>query len=352
MGFKKYDENLPVEKQEVSETVDSGPTKEEKINNLIDQNAMLEEEEKKEAVTVDQESLTKEINENRAVYLKYTKKTKMINYITTGVVLVFMVAAFVLTMVLQSKYSWIMYIALGVFVAGLIAMVVVNKINKSNLQKKAYTYIDQLYSVSAKYIYRDEKFSNVQYISNNQLDTQVFIKAHLYKNIKDSRSRNYVEADYKGKTLTSCDIAANILVKNRTSPMFLGKLYVFPNNYTEKDKVITFQLVGGELSKPIDDIDDLKLVDGNDEYKVYSNDEHYKKYFTSKSLSILRKFRIDKTLIDVVVSIREGYTTVGIDYVDEFLNIPVESDFNINTLRRTEKDLNLVLDFLDSLENK
>ena len=352
MGFKKFDENAPLEKQEVSEVKENEPSQEEKINNLIDQNAMLEEEEKKEAVTLDQESLTKQVNENRTVYLNYSKKIKRINYLTTGIVLVFMVAAFVLTLTLQNKYSWIMYIALGVFVAGLVAMVIVNKINKKHLQTKAYTYIDQLYKESAKYVYRDEKFTKVNYISSNQLDTQVFVRAHLYKNIKDSRSRNYVEAVYKDKTLTSCDIAANVLVKNRTSPMFLGKLYVYPNNYKEKDKVITFQLVGGELSKPINDIDDLKLVDGNDTYKVYSNDESYKKYFTSKALNILKKFRIDKTLIDVVVSIREGYTTVGIDFVDEFLNIPVESDFNINVLRRTEKDLNLVLEFLDALESK
>jgi len=355
MGFKKYEEKVTseVEKEEETKEIEEEKNNEELINSVIDSNALLEEEENKKEVTTDQVELTKKINDARSKYWAFNKKVKRINYIVTGVSTVLMVGVFILTLVFQNQYSRMLYLALGAFVLALVAMVVTTKVNKNKLQGKANDYINELFSLSAGYLYRDEKFTKVNYLSQNQLDDQVFINAHFYKNIKNTRSRNYVEVEYNGKVLTSVDIAGNILVKNRMSPMFLGRMYVYPNNY-EGDKVIIAQLKGGQLSKPLDDIDDLKLVDGgtNSSYVVYTNDEGYKKVFNSKVLSTLRKFRIDKTLIDVIVSVRAGYTTIGIDYCDEFLNIPVESDFNINTLRRSEKDLELVLEMIDEINKK
>ena len=58
-------------------------------------------------------------------------------------------------------------------------------------------------------------------------------------------------------------------------------------------------------------------------------------------------FRIDKTLIDVVISITDEYITIGIDYADDFISIPVESETNVQTLRRTKKDLELVTEIFD-----
>ena len=58
-------------------------------------------------------------------------------------------------------------------------------------------------------------------------------------------------------------------------------------------------------------------------------------------------FRIDKTLIDVVISITNEYITIGIDYADDFISIAVESETNVQTLRRTKKDLELVTEIFD-----
>ena len=72
-----------------------------------------------------------------------------------------------------------------------------------------------------------------------------------------------------------------------------------------------------------------------------------KKIFNAKVLSTCMAFRIDKTLIDVVISITNEYITIGIDYADDFISIPVESETNVQTLRRTKKDLELVTEIFD-----
>ena len=61
----------------------------------------------------------------------------------------------------------------------------------------------------------------------------------------------------------------------------------------------------------------------------------------------LLRFKVDKTLIDVIVSIRHGKVSLGIDYSDEFMNIPVESAFDFKNTKRTKKDFERVLKVFD-----
>ena len=114
--------------------------------------------------------------------------------------------------------------------------------------------------------------------------------------------------------------------------MFLGKIYDYPNTYANEGKRIIVQVKGGELSRPVDDIDDLQLVDGTKTYAVYTNDENYKKVLSQKVLDQILKLKVDKTLIDVIVSIR-----------------PVQSKFDFNNVKRQESDLNKVLNILDNI---
>ena len=52
-----------------------------------------------------------------------------------------------------------------------------------------------------------------------------------------------------------------------------------------------------------------------------------------------------------IVSIKKGVVILGIDYSDEFMNIPVEHEFDFNNVKRTELDLNKVLTIFDDLNN-
>ena len=82
---------------------------------------------------------------------------------------------------------------------------------------------------------------------------------------------------------------------------------------------------------------------------IYSNDDDYKKILTDRVKQDLLRFKIDKTLIDVIVSIRYEHVDIGIDYSDEFINIPVESEFKIEDLRKTKEDFKKVLQIIDDL---
>ena len=352
MGLKKYDESekKALEEQEVLKQKEDS-SHEEKINAIIDGNAKIESEESKLPLGEIQRNVVKKINGLREEYLTQSKKSKKINYIFTGGLLFILVACFALILVNNTTKwgDWVLYVCLVVAVVALVGSFVFSKFSKNKLGEKAQKYVDDLYISIDEYMYSDEKFSKKDFLPRTQMEDKVFMAAHFYKNIKNTKSRNFCSVEYNGKNLVSADLAGNILLKNRTCPMFLGKLYVYQNNFKEKDKVILFQLKGGQLSKPVDDVDDLKLVEGNDAYSIYSNYDKCKTILTQKVINELKGFRIDKTLIDVIVSIREGYTTIGIDYSDDFMNIPVEHEFTFNNVRRTENDLNRLLGIFDLL---
>lgn len=66
------------------------------------------------------------------------------------------------------------------------------------------------------------------------------------------------------------------------------------------------------------------------------------KILTDRILSLLNSFKIDDQLIDVIVSIKKGVVILGIDYSDEFMNIPVESEYNVKNTLRVKKDFERV----------
>lgn len=365
MGFKKYEEGMKKEEEVlVEEETRKEEEKKEYINNIIEENTRLSEEENKQEKTIDEEKVYKDVELARFNYNKILKKWKILGICSSVFGIVLMIVAMVLFFAFKDNQA-VTIVALVLCVVGVASMGVVSVIKNKDLKKKALNYVNEYFVITNKFIYSDESFTNVQYLANTQFSDEAFRNAHLYKGIHDTKSRNYVALSYKNIPLVSCDISANVLVKGRTSPMFLGKLYclerkkdavkpILDNKDNEnketievKKDVIIFQLKGGELSRPIDDIEGLEKVDETDSYVLYSSDKKCKKIFNSKVLSVCKDFRIDKTLIDVVISITDEYIIVGIDYADEFISIPVESEANVQIFRRTKKDLQLVTEIFD-----
>jgi uncharacterized integral membrane protein len=365
MGLKKFNAE-EVKNEETSakeETVENKEIEEGKIevsgdaqsdiNELIATNVELEKAEEKVELSLTEDELVKKVNAERDVYYKYSKKQKIYNYICTGILIALIIAAFALILTLGQKeeYSYVMWISLSVVVVGLIGSFAFSRFQRKKLEKAANTYINNYFTLIDKHIYEDERFSKQDYFPSTQMEDRYFVGAHFYNNIKSTRSRNFVSCTYNDKTLVSADLAGNIMVKNRLSPMFLGRYFVYQNDFKGEDKYIVFQLKGGQLSRPIDNIDDLKLVEGNNYYCIYTNIDDWKRIFNSKVLNELKRFKINNTLIDVLVSIREGYTSLGIDYSDEFMNVAVDHEFKFDGVRVSQKDLEIVLNVLDIIGN-
>lgn len=347
MGLRKYDKKAEILKKESELKAKEEETN--KLNTIIEENSKEEEELKNLPADEKQKAVEETIEKARTEYSNYAKKQKRLNTIASVCVLVVLVGALVLMMTLSKTVKWISYVSIGIMIAALIVTFSLTKVIKKKMSAKAEEYIDVLYKQMDSYLYIKDDFKDAEFKPQSQMKDELFIDAGFYKNIKGTKSRNLVSVMYKDKLLGISDLAGNILIKNRLSPMFLGKYYDYSSKYDKDDKRILMQIKGGELSRPVDNIDDLKLVEGNDRYVIYTNDEEWRKTLTSSVIKDITALKVDKTLIDVIVSIRKGKLNIGIDYVDEFMNIPVESKFDVNKLKREELDLNKVLKVLDDL---
>lgn len=349
MGLKKYNEEEVNKKEE--ELEEALKAKEEALNNG-DELEELETETIEESLplSVDEEEIAKAINEERKKYLDFYNKQKKIRRFSGLGMLVVFIGAFVMIILSERMAGTGLWIGLALFILGLIASWIISKISKDKLSVEAQKYISKLFDICSKYLFDDENITDLVSDPNKQISLETFTKTHFYKNIKNVRDRNYVSFTYKGKQMIYADLAASIIVKNRTSPMFLGKFYSYDySSYKKEDGIITFQLKGKELSRPLDDLDGLTERENEKRYVIYSNDDDYKKILTDRVKQDLLRFKIDKTLIDVIVSIRYEHVDIGIDYSDEFINIPVESEFKIEDLRKTKEDFKKVLQIIDDL---
>ncbi len=349
MGLKKFNEEEKIDQEE--EKLDQAKEEASKLEEIINENSKEEEELKSLPLDEKQKIVTGKIEDARLAYFAYTKKQKKINTIISIGVIIVLIICIVLIFALGEANPWVSYLALGIMVVAVILTFVATKVIKGKLSKQAEEYIKVLYQNVNDYLFSGENFSKLEVKAYGQLKDELFIDAGFYKNIKGTKSRNLVSVYYKDKQMAVADLAANILVKNRLSPMFLGKFYDYTSSYSKEGKRIIMQIKGGQLSRPVDDIDDLKLVESTDAYLIYTNDDEWRKTLNQHTIKDILKLKIDKTLIDVLISIRKDKCSIGIDYIDEFMNIPVEHEFDFNNVKRTELDLNKVLTIFDDLNN-
>ena len=291
MGLKKFNEEEKVDQEE--EKLDQAKEEASKLEEIINENSKEEEELKSLPLDEKQKIVTGKIEDARLAYFAYTKKQKKISI---GVIIV-LVICIVLIFALGEANPWVSYLALGLMVVAVILTFVATKVIKGKLSKQAEEYIKVLYQNVNDYLFSGENFSKLEVKAYGQLKDELFIDAGFYKNIKGTKSRNLVSVYYKDKQMAVADLAANILVKNRLSPMFLGKFYDYTSSYSKEGKRIIMQIKGGQLSRPVDDIDDLKLVESTDTYLIYTNDDEWRKTLNQHTIKDILKLKIDKTLM-------------------------------------------------------
>lgn len=357
MGLKKYSEEeaKKLEEAEIeaqkAQAAEAPISSDDEILNTINENQKAEDELNALPLEESDDAVKNRMEAGRQAFFVEQKKIRRLNTIFSVLVLVIIAGAFVLMLTLgrEAETQYVTYIGLGIMVLSLAGAFVLSKVTKNKLGQAADKYLKDLFKNIDEYLYSGDYFENLEVNASSQLKDELFIDARFYQNIKNTRSRNTVTVDYKGKKLISADLAGNIMVKNKLSPMFLGRFYDYENNYDKEGCRIIMQIKGGNLSRPVDDLDGIELVENNKTYLIYTNDKEWKKTLNSRVIGLITSLKIDKTLIDVIVSIRPGKTCIGIDYSDEAMAIPVDKEIDFSSIKRNQRDLKKVLSVLDEI---
>lgn len=285
-------------------------------------------------------TLINKIEAARNEFKAEQKKQKKLNYLVTAIMITILIGAFVLVMTRpvdgegSSPFVWV-----GIALMGgcLIGSYFVTSAMKKSLTSKANTYIEKLFEESSTYVYSDGVNKNITVQPLGKMEDNDFYEGHFYSNLKGTKSRNLVNFTRNNLSYSSCDLAANCLVKNRLSPKFLGKFYKieFKGNYKH---TTILQMKGNNLSIPIDNVDGLNLIEDNEKYIIYSDDADAKKIVDGKLLNTIKLIKINDPVVDIIFSIKNNTIRIGIDYVDSFLTIPVEENFDLKFTKKSMED--------------
>ena len=351
MGFKKEEkkaEIVPqVEEKEVKKEGEEVLQNEEEVFNPDE----LENNEEVLDVKESEKDLAKRIDEKREEFNKFGKKLKMWNYVVTAVLLIVLVLALVLALTLGNEegQSWVTIVVLCCAIALLVGSFIFSRYQRKRLDKAGNEYVQFVLGETNKEIYTGDRFKDLTFsITGDQ--KALFDESKMFLNIKTFKAINVSSGLVNNKPFTVFDCAASILVKNRPQPRFLGRMFVFELEGVDLNLRGLFQLKGKEYSYPVDDLDGLKLVDGNDKYTFYVNDERVKEVLNNKVLSIIKQFKIDKTIIDVIVSLNNGKLFVGIDYADDFINVPTKESLNLKNIAKSKADLEKVIEIREAIK--
>lgn len=344
MGFKKEEKKIevliPPEELEKGE--------EEKV----EENEDSEVEEVEELNVEDSErELSKKVDEKREEFNKFAKKQKIYNYIATGILLVVLIVAFVIALTVgnQEGQSWVTLLVLGIAVVLLVASFVFTRLQRKKMEKIGNEYVQFVLTETNKEIYRGERFTDLNFALSND-EKESFNESRIFLNIKSFKAINVTTGKVNGNPFKVFDCAASVLIKNRPQPHFLGRMYVFDLKDVDPSLRAIFQIKGGEYSYPVDDIEDLQLIEGNNKYSFYISDEKVKTIFDGKVLSLIKKFKVDKNIIDVIVSLNNSKLFIGIDYADEFINVPTKESINLKNISKSKLDLEKVIAIREAIK--
>lgn len=233
-------------------------------------------------------------------------------------------------------------ITLGVL--SLLCMFGYSFIMRRVINKKLRKYFDDVYACLEKFIYVKE---GLEVIPNDEktLNKIQFDEAGIYKGVIQVNSRQLTKLKYHGKDIMIVDAAAQINDGKKMTPVFVGKYLVAPSKY--EGQPILVYIKGDKRSIAPTNIDDLKLVFDDEKMSVFSNEPNWNKTLTLKFKKALLGIKLDNTLIDIALMLKDKKAYICMNYDDSLMILPLENPFNPHPNEEFKEDFEKMLDFID-----
>lgn len=339
------EENQPEEK--VEEKVE--PKEDTPVEKKEEPEESSKEEEKVAPETYSDENLGK-IEEHRKELFAVYKKQNLWKWVFSLISISILVFAFIgVPNILPGEDQNTLRLTLMIVLAAisLLMMFSYSFFLRRALNKKVRTYFDNVYTCLNAYHFDSPNVSVDTVEVSKALSKVQFDEAHLYKNVLQVNSRNLVEVKYKNINVLIADAAGQINDGKRLRPIFVGKFIEAPFAY--KDDPIIVYAKGDKRSIAPTETDDMKLVYDDEKMAVYSNNSDWNKIVNAKFKEHLFKIKLDKTLIDIAISIRDGKVFFCLGYDDDLMILPLEKKFLERPNVEFKEDLYNVFDFIEYL---
>lgn len=336
--MKRKEETVVVE--EVLEEVPTTSKEEEKIEKEEIENTDLQVVDNKivdkDGFAVSDDKISDESEKSQlfvevdSLRQKYLKSTKLMKYLTWGLMLPILAGALVAVFTLngQTVEDWVKYLVIGLIVALGIGLIVFKVLSKRYLDNKARTYVKSYYSVTTNYIVSGEGFSDVVINPDAKVEKEFFTKANIYQNLKSVGSRNLVTFNHNGRNFSFVDLAAQVQGVKKLEAIFVGKVLKYTLTKEVNGRLLGQILGNNKISKPIDGFAGLEQISKTGNYVFYSNMHKEKNLLTKTVTDLFGRYHLNNDLLDVIISVNHKEIVVALDYNDPVMQLPVDKKFN------------------------
>lgn len=287
------------------------------------------------------------MEEARALFQKEYKKANRwktpITIIGIGIILVsWLVPSFIDSL---KDYAWVFGLC---FCVVAIAGIAVYTIFANKASKKAMdAYFDSFFNDYNDYTF-GSRVSDLRQDIDAKLDPEVFKGANLYKDVNRVTSRNFLTFNYKGRSVSYSECAAQSVDNKIAKTVFIGDILVINNGYTGKDVAI-YRKGNARALPPTNFKAFGDLFEDTSDMVVYGP-KTAKSILTKRVRDALATFVTNATFVDFSIAILPGKTYFLLGYEDDLMVLPMRDPMDPKPYMQHRADIQKVFDFIDVLD--
>lgn len=299
---------------------------------------------------VSEDSLFEKVNNNQVEFFSYYNKVRK----TSTMIMVACMAVIVILLLLLGGTTNIIISVVAVVVYFVIISNYSKK-TKAKLNEDSLRVLDEYFSLIDSYVTDNEAFTEIQFNREYKLEENTFKNLRICKGVDSVVGRDLI----KGKLCGFDFVAGDNCIKTKEKDekgneqnfiVFLGKLFVLNiPNLVEEGRAVIY-LKGKGANGPTD-IEDLNKIEGvlSDKYDVYASCD-VNTVLNKKVKSLLEKFEVNETLIDMFITIEDNKMSFGFSYSDGVMVVPLTEPLKKEDILEYKKNVELMVEIVNSLD--
>lgn len=283
------------------------------------------------------------INQTRVNITTAVKRSKVRSSISMGVIVVCCIAGLILLSIGGSATNIIAWCLLGLAIAVIVVFFILNRrIDRPDFEGYIYTASEAINKVT----YSDNKFTQVTYDCKEKLELGEVFAEGVYTGLTNSVSRNVVHGLFDGHGFKVCECALFTGAGRQRRTAFVGKYINFINTLNFEGHIVINATSKEKVDQPTA-LEEIEALDGADDFIIYGpKDFDLKAVLGTKFISKVKALKVEGHLLNMIISIWAGHTSVFLSYDDLVNELPVEKPFNPEGVKQFQKDLPVMMEAL------
>lgn len=290
------------------------------------------------------------IENNRIEFLRYYKTQNIFKWVVALLSIAIILVDFLLIPNLfedkQTLRLTLMLVIAGIALGGAGTYTIVIK---RFINKRMKKYFEDYYDASKNYVFDQEGFEEAELQNPDRIEQVQFDENKVHVNVANVGSRGLTTFRFHKKPMYVCDCAAQVRLEKSIKPIFVGKYLVGDTKYDGEDPIIIY-LKGDERSLPPTNTEANKIVYDDKDLQVYSNNKNWNKIVNSSLMKSLHKFKKEKNLVDLTISLVSKKIYVLLGYDDPLMVLPLNNQFDPKPTMQYKKDLVYFVSLIEELD--